>query len=137
MAHAYISRRRAQGVLLKKQAVVSGQSVGVQPSKGMDARQSVSRNKSFLEVFASSKGNQLLQLAKTATKAQLLAICDVVLNYTHGVISSDVSFERNRKFLNAVIDPKVSLELKRQLLVESVVYRNIIKRLLANVLEQL
>ena len=99
----------------------------------MDVSSLIKRNKSFLEVFAQAKGEQLQYLAETLTRDQLKAICEVVLNYLNGILESSASFDRHRKFLQLLSDPAVPLEKKGHLIAESRTYRYVIKRLLDSV----
>lgn len=103
----------------------------------MDVSPLIERNKAFLELFANSKGPQLRYLAESATRAQLKAICEVALNYAHGSFVSAISFDRNTRFLKALANAETPLDIKKRLISESTIYRNIIKRLLSSFLAQL
>ena len=103
----------------------------------MDVSPVVERNKAFLELFANAKGTQLRYLAESATRDQLKAVCEVALNYTHGILVSTISFARNTRFLKALANAETPLDLKKRLISESTIYRNIVKRLLSSVSNQL
>ena len=130
MAHAYISRRTAIGLLLKggrldrctiiKGVVIEGD--GCKP-----------RSREKQGIF----GTQLRYLAESATRDQLKAICEVALNYTRGNLVSTISFDRNTRFLKALANAETPLSLKKRLISESTIYRNIVKRLLSSVSDQL
>lgn len=87
-------------------------------------------SREFLAYAAIAKPVQLKELLRNASDQELKAICEVVLNILHGNLRSDIDISRRRNFLKTFASRKISLNKKRDILIISPTYRNIVQRII-------
>ena len=99
----------------------------------MDHSSYVYKNKAFIQYFASVKHSKQIDiLLENCTNSELRALCEVVLNYLSGNLTSKEDFSRRISLLNTLADRSVSLPQKRAVLT-SKIYRTILHKLLSTV----
>jgi hypothetical protein len=84
----------------------------------------------FLSYTAVAKSRQLRELLRNATDRELKAICEIVLNLLHGNVTADIDINKRADFLKTFASRKISLNRKREILIISPTYRNIIQKIL-------
>jgi hypothetical protein len=96
----------------------------------MDASPRVNNNIHFVHLFAKADPKQLKALVDTITRNQLLAICEIILNYCAGTLKLPPSFGRRKDLFNTLADGQVTLTDKSEILQQSAIYRGVVQRLL-------
>ena len=75
------------------------------------------KNKAFIQYLASVKHSKQIDcLIENCTNSELRALCEVVLNYLSGNLTSKEDFSKRISFINTLVDSNVSLLQKRELL---------------------
>lgn len=98
----------------------------------MDQSIRVRRYKVFLRYFCKATGLQLKTLVEHSSDQELLAICEVLLNVLHGNIYTKFDIQKRIDLLKTLSSKTVPVDQKRHILVNSVIYRLYIKRLLCS-----
>jgi hypothetical protein len=101
----------------------------VRLSKGVDVRSNVERHIHFIHLYSTADPQQTKALTDTISRGQLLTVCEIVLNIKAGNLEKPPLFDKHKDLLETLADTKVALNLKRDILHKSAVYRGVIKRI--------
>jgi hypothetical protein len=93
----------------------------------------VKHNLHFIKFLAVATPTQLEFAFSTATNKQLKAVCEIVLNYLAGNLTSTKKFEHRSDLLRTLASKGVTLRRKRTILNNSRIYRRVVQTLLASV----
>jgi hypothetical protein len=102
-------------------------------SKGMDTSRVVADNLPFIRFISVANSQQLEYLFHSSTHAQLKAVCEIVLNYQAGILTSSENFDLRRDLFKTLASKTVLLSRKRAILSGSAIYRRSVQKLLASV----
>ena len=100
----------------------------------MDRSARVTKNGAFLNYLTKAEPDQLQGLIKFASNEELLTVCEFVLNYIEGNLSSTVDFSRRVDFFKTLASTHITLKNKRNILNNSKAYRIVLQRFLGSVL---
>jgi hypothetical protein len=100
----------------------------------MEQSRRVRNNIEFLKYFVKATSIQLASLIRVSTDRELLAICEITLNFIKGNIKSPEDFSSRQDFLRTLGSKSVTLARKRDILNNSKTYRTVLQKFIKSVL---
>jgi hypothetical protein len=83
----------------------------------------------FLRVLSVAQKHEIKPILCKASKKELEAIFEIIINYLAGNLPEEEIFKRRHSLLQTLADKKFPLSRKRLILCQSVQYRNVIHKL--------
>ena len=100
----------------------------------MDRSSRATKNEAFLNYLTKAGPSQLQGLINLASDEELLTVCEFVLNYIEGNLTTTTDFSRRGDFLKTLASKYINIKKKRDILNNSKTYRLVLQRLLTAVL---